>query len=376
MSDNGAIGTTDTSKLDGEAVELRYVELSQAVTLLWERNPKLHDIGALSESLEQHGFRDPPAFDINLTNQYGTPGAIVYGNGRIEALAGMRAQKRTPPRGVLTDLKSGKWFVPIKFGLDAVSKQAAEAFGIDHNSIGLLGGDLGFVEQMGIYDEAILQPLMVELAEFDAPLVSFDYGDVINYDGVNLHQESQSNREKIKTRLAHTVDDEQRENLKLISGYGVAVNTAALRARTGEISEPMQWFEKNGLLVGDVIDYGAGNDPHEYAHFDPVLHPTYDLLNRQWDVITCNYVLHIIPFEHNRIELLLCLRGLLRPGGYILVTTIDVYGEEVITESGYHCGWKPDEWQELFGQFFMAERLKSPMWSWQLFREEDGNQKG
>ena len=65
-----------------EQLELRYVPLAQATR--WDENPKLHDLEALRQSIELHGFGDPPKCDARLDG-------LVYGNGRTEAL------ERMPP---------------------------------------------------------------------------------------------------------------------------------------------------------------------------------------------------------------------------------------------------------------------------------------
>ncbi len=113
-----------------EELELRYVPLSTVAT--WETNPKLHDIGGICESITRYGFGDPPKFD-------GTLGALVYGNGRIEALEGLRSDGKPPPRGI----KAGDgehaddWLVPVIFGVDQASTEMAERFALDHNSLTL-----------------------------------------------------------------------------------------------------------------------------------------------------------------------------------------------------------------------------------------------
>ena len=73
---------------DSETLSLRYVPLAQAKR--WDDNPKRHDIEALIRSIETHGFGDPPKYDVTL-------GALIYGNGRTEALERMRHDGASPP---------------------------------------------------------------------------------------------------------------------------------------------------------------------------------------------------------------------------------------------------------------------------------------
>jgi hypothetical protein len=149
-------------------LELRYVPLSQAQR--WDENPKRHDLDRLVRSIETHGFGDPPKFDATL-------GALVYGNGRTEALERIREAGKAPPRGILR-LDGGEWAVPIIFGVDAESRAAAVAFAIDHNNLTLLGGDLGFADVLALWDEAGLQKVLTDLPDAGALLASLDAGDV------------------------------------------------------------------------------------------------------------------------------------------------------------------------------------------------------
>lgn len=159
---------TITKTADGEQLELRYVGLSHARR--WDENPKRHDIDRLIRSIETHGFGDPPKFDATL-------GALVYGNGRTEALERMRQSGSEPPRGILA-LDDGEWAVPVIFGVDAESEAAAVAFAIDHNNLTLLGGDLGFADLLQIWDEPGLQAVLAEVPDAGELLASFDGDDV------------------------------------------------------------------------------------------------------------------------------------------------------------------------------------------------------
>jgi hypothetical protein len=108
-------------------LHLKYVPLERAV--LWDDNPKEHDIGSIIMSIQQHGFRDPPEFDAAIE-------AIVAGNGRVTALNRMYSDNEGPPLYCETDSK-GRWLVPILFGGDSASIGAARKYAIDHNMLTL-----------------------------------------------------------------------------------------------------------------------------------------------------------------------------------------------------------------------------------------------
>jgi hypothetical protein len=151
-----------------ERLELRYVPLAQAKR--WDENPKKHDLDALVRSISQYGFGDPPKYDATL-------GALVYGNGRTEALERMRQQGKQPPRGVQS-MADGEWVVPVIFGVDAESRAAAVAFAIDHNNLTLMGGRLGTTELLAIWDEGQLVKVLEDTPDAGALLTSLGSADV------------------------------------------------------------------------------------------------------------------------------------------------------------------------------------------------------
>ena len=151
-----------------DQLELRYVPLTQAVR--WDANPKKHALDALVTSIETYGFGDPPKYDATLE-------ALVYGNGRTEALERMRAAGSEAPRGIAV-LEDGEWAVPVIFGVDAESHAAAVAFAIDHNNLGLMGGKLGFEDLLAIWDEEGLQAVLAEASEAAGLLASFDDDEI------------------------------------------------------------------------------------------------------------------------------------------------------------------------------------------------------
>lgn len=151
-----------------ERLELRYVPLSQARR--WDENPKKHDLDSIIRSIETYGFGDPPKFDATLD-------ALVYGNGRTEALERMKEDGKTPPRGIGL-LDDGEWAVPVIFGVDAESEAAAVAFAIDHNNLTLAGGDLGFTDLLRVWDEEGLQKVLADTPDAAELLTSLEEQDL------------------------------------------------------------------------------------------------------------------------------------------------------------------------------------------------------
>jgi len=151
-------------------LRIEYVPLAQAV--LWDRNPKRHDIGALIASIERHGFKDPPKFEPELN---GGEGGFVEGNGRTIALRAMRQRGDGPPRGIAE--LDGDWAVPVLFGVDAPSQRAAEAYGVDHNALTMAGGDFDLTDHMRMWDKDFTE-LLEGLAQADELPVAFDGEDL------------------------------------------------------------------------------------------------------------------------------------------------------------------------------------------------------
>lgn len=151
-----------------ERLELRYIPLRQARR--WDENPKRHDVAALVRSIETHGFGDPPKYDAALD-------ALVYGNGRTEALERMRSEGKAAPRGIGVT-EEGDWAIPVIFGVDAESRAAAVAFAIDHNNLTLLGGGLEVEDVLQIWDEGQLQEVLGDMPDAGDLLASLEPGDV------------------------------------------------------------------------------------------------------------------------------------------------------------------------------------------------------
>jgi hypothetical protein len=150
-----------------DELRIEYIPLGEAT--LFEDNAKLHDIGSLVTSIRRYGFRDAVIYDEAL-------GAIVAGNGRIEALAMMKQGGEEAPRGI--KVEDGEWLVPVQFGVNALSVVEAKAFALDHNNITMLGGDFSPWDVAQMWDSDGYMALLGELAEADVLPVSVTGEDI------------------------------------------------------------------------------------------------------------------------------------------------------------------------------------------------------
>lgn len=117
------------------------------------RNPKDHDIGAISRSVGRFGFTSPVIVDERT-------GYLVAGHGRIDTLAQMKAQGKQPPANVQ---KSGNdWLVPVIRGVAFNSDAEVEAYLVADNRLTILGGwnepELaGLLQDLAAQDQALLE---------------------------------------------------------------------------------------------------------------------------------------------------------------------------------------------------------------------------
>lgn len=102
------------------------------------RNPKDHDIGEISESMDRFGFTVPA-----LVNE--ASGRLVAGHGRIDTLSAKRDAGQDPPERITVD-EDGEWYLPVVRGVSFENDDEAEAYLIADNRL---------VER-GAWDEALL----------------------------------------------------------------------------------------------------------------------------------------------------------------------------------------------------------------------------
>lgn len=163
-------------ELNGEQLQLKYIPLDQV--MLWDENPKKHDVGSLMTSIKRYGFVDPPKFDPNLN---GGKGGIVYGNGRSKCVMLLKQENpQQPPRGVLVDDK-GAWYLPVLFGLDAESEAVATALALDHNNLQMSGEDFDMYDMAKMWDGVAYAKLLGTLHEQKTLPVTMDSSDIEAY---------------------------------------------------------------------------------------------------------------------------------------------------------------------------------------------------
>lgn len=142
-----------------ETVEIKYLPVRDVAR--FDRNPKRHDVGGVSQSIALYGFRNPPIWDSNLND--GT-GGIAAGNGRIEALLMMEQQGQDLPRGIAVNDKR-QWCLPIVFGCDAINEAEAIAYAVDDNNLTMAGGDFDHFAMAGMWDQADYLELLKSIAD-------------------------------------------------------------------------------------------------------------------------------------------------------------------------------------------------------------------
>jgi ATP adenylyltransferase len=91
------------------------------------------------------------------------------------------------------------------------------------------------------------------------------------------------------------------------------------------LSVPMVYLAKQELLKGNVLDYGCGKG-QDAAELDIAAYDKYhapngaDLSSGQYDTITCNYVLNVIPDDIERLDVIEDIKRLLTPEGVAYIS--------------------------------------------------------
>lgn len=121
-------------------------------------NERDHDLGAIRQSLQDHGFTAPVVLDERT-------GLLHAGHGRIQALVQMWAASVQPPDGVWED-ETGDWQVPVVLGWASTNETQATAARVLDNR----------TTDLGTWDT---ERLLSSLATLDDPTAAaFDHDDM------------------------------------------------------------------------------------------------------------------------------------------------------------------------------------------------------
>ena len=151
---------------NGSPLVIKYVHLSQAK--LWDRNPHDGDVGQMIQSIQLHGFRDPPEYDSALDG-------FPSGNHRTIALRAMeKSGDYSVPKHIGIDRITSEWCMPVIFGADAGSREAAEAYGIDANNLVMAGGNFEPTDIARLWKPGKYEAILTELAARSIGVASVD----------------------------------------------------------------------------------------------------------------------------------------------------------------------------------------------------------
>jgi DNA modification methylase len=137
----------------GTILRIEYVALADLKR--HPRNPKDHDIGAISGSVNRWGFAEPVVIDERT-------GYLAAGHGRIDTLAQLKARGGEPPVNVQLADFDGDWLIPVVRGNTFNSDSELEAFLVAANRLTILGGwnepELaGLLQDLAAQDTALLE---------------------------------------------------------------------------------------------------------------------------------------------------------------------------------------------------------------------------
>ncbi len=253
--------------------------------------------------------------------------------------------------------------------------EQAEKLGVKTRIVETDGTELVIVKRTDLkYDDpkrrrlAIADNATAESSKWDfeelTPQEVHEWGIVAEEDDEEDYKQESAPREK--REIDNSVNSEKLEEYKELAGYSTAIS------RT-DLSAPMAFYQDQGFLTGEVLDYGGGKEVHEYNIFDPAWKADYELLDKKYDTVTCNYVINVIPLDHNRFELIRTLQTLINEDGKILLSIYGAEDHDTVTARGYQCGWSKSEWKEFLKKHAKVKEIKAPFWAFEIKSKINGN---
>lgn len=251
----------------------------------------------MAEAIREFGFRVPVLAKSDRT--------VVDGHLRLKAAR-----------------KLGLETVPVIL-CDDMSEAQIKAFRISVNK----------VAELADWDENLLRVELGDLGDmgFDLEMTGFTLEEIQNL-------EVPAPREK-----PEPTEPEDEESI-----YGGL--TSMVRGNV-----PMKFWRDNDYLKGDVLDFGCGQDEHEFAKYDPFTQPETGPLNRKWDTITCNYVLQTQPAEHLIIQIAALMSHMLAPGGQALIAVRNDVKKDSSSSRGFQKAGNREYWTNILSSVFWVE---------------------
>lgn len=147
-------------------IHIEYMRLDDFLNRMHPRNPKDHDLGAITTSIDRFGFVEIPVIDERT-------GLVVAGHGRGETLQQQMNAGKQPPARIQVDEFDGMWMIPVQRGVSFNSDAERDAYLVASNRLVELGG----------WDNEGLASMLQSLANEDKALL-----EVTGYDGDDLDE--------------------------------------------------------------------------------------------------------------------------------------------------------------------------------------------
>lgn len=157
----------------GDELTLKYCSIATLANHFLVGNSKKHDIGGLIIKFQKYGFVEPIKIDPSLNKG---KGAIVGGNGRIEALLQMHKSGMNAPRGIA--IADNNWLVPVIFGVNAKNEDEAIALSIDLNWSVVEGGNFSALDATRLFDSDKLLEQLQDLSTHNEMITAIDSSDL------------------------------------------------------------------------------------------------------------------------------------------------------------------------------------------------------
>lgn len=146
------------------SLDIDYLPLNWLLDHQTPGNPKDHDIPGIQQSMEEHGFVDPPIID-------GRTDRVLGGHGRLEALDEWKTRGHARPSGIDQD-DHQDWAVPVLIGYRSEDDEDARRMVIRLNRLTERGGWLP--DKLAAFDVSDLLEELWDPGELDDLMAQLD----------------------------------------------------------------------------------------------------------------------------------------------------------------------------------------------------------